>query len=164
MGLMNNSIILQHSYYQVCGSTLLAIAQKDYGNKYSFSSEIKALDMDQYEALKAQKEKRNRRSTMDAVIEAADSPNAKAKLQLIELRMKYNNPQNCKASEIQNKVTYTKQLLVGTGTGIIHDKFLFIFNDRVSAQARNLFNRYRKQGGVLRQCYSMSVTEFNTTP
>ena len=161
MGLMNNSIILQHSYYQVCGSTLLAIAQKDYGNKYSFSSKIEALDMDQYEALKAQKEKRNRRSTMDAVIEAADSPNAKAKLQLIELRLDYDKPQNCKTSELQNKVTYTKQLLVGTG--IIHDKILFIFNDCVSAQARHLFDRYRKQGGVLRQCYSMSVTEFNTT-
>lgn len=74
---------------------------------------------------------------------------------LVELRFNYRNPKNIGKQEIIDKITHSKELLVGN---TIYPEYIFIFNDNVYNQARNHF--FRLFNAKKTNCHIMTEKEF----
>jgi len=89
--------------------------------------------------------KSNRSKTMDialGVINRGTSKNPKNKrILLCEFRFNYKNPKNISATEIKDKIDYSKKLVRKDYDGVIDSNMYFLFNVNIDAQARSIINR-----------------------
>lgn len=155
----NNGFLAQHPMYAQCHSTLNAVSERDYSGRNCFDSQIECLDMDTYET-KICNGQADR--TADAVIAISTCQNKKTsahRLQLVELRMGYENADNLSRSELERKVSHTKQLLSSV---LPIDQFsLFVFTETVAPQARHWIESKMHEGGDLKYFKAWSVQDFN---
>lgn len=157
----DNGIVTSSHLYPTCGNFLCEVAKKDY-KRGLFRSDIKCLDMDQCETLSAINDSRNKKHTVDAVIGVKRfyrNRFSTPQFLLIELRVKYQSPNNLSKFELENKIINTLSLL-STDEQIFEQKF-FIFNDNVIQQMINWFKNKSQEGGLICNCHPLSVTEFN---
>ena len=155
----NNDFLKRHSLYRHCASTLNAVSERDYPNKNYFDAHIECLDMDTYEKKCCSG---NAECTVDAVICVSNCDNkvtSSHRLLLVELRMLYVNANNLSKSELEQKVTHTKDLL-GSELPIDRNN-IFVFTDNVAPQARSVMNRLM-QGTKHSQTFLVwSVSDYN---
>lgn len=155
----DNPIVEGHSLYRLCGSTLNTVSNRDYRNRDYFDPEIKCLDMDTYEKNILQKSHADK--TVDAVIGIGTFHHnrvEKHRLLLIELRIDYGSIRNLSITDMERKVRYTKGELGGEKS--INEETFFIFNDNVTPQARNLFERLSETNAYVRKWLACSVSQF----
>lgn len=140
--------------------TLDCISNRDYPGRYHFNTSIMCLDTDTYEK-SLQKPHSDR--TVDAVIGVATYSNNRASnscLMLVELRMNYKNTRNLSVTEIENKIAYTRNSIIG-GNAPIKNESIFIFDKNVSEQARRWFSSQSRVHKSIKYCESCSVEEFS---
>ena len=156
----DNHVVREHSLYARCPSTLNEISNRDYPGTDYFNPDIIGLDMDDYERRTCHGHANN---TVDAVIGICTCQNKKKsspRLLLVELRMGYEKANNLSKSEMERKILHTKELLSAEKT--INRESVFIFDERVAAQARHWFaQRSAEGGGELRHIVVYSVKDFN---
>lgn len=149
-----NSMVEGHRLFAEVGSTLQEVSDKDYPFRYKFNTAIKCLDGDK---LVGTSEK-----SVDAIIGIGDYSNNRTsnkRLQLIELRMDYENREGLHKSLHEEKITGTKKHL-GNDCAI-ETNVWFLFDKKFIHQARHKFSSWREQKGNARHFYAYSVEEFN---
>lgn len=156
----DNTVILNHPLYPNCSGTLLDISNRDYPGLYKFDARIECLDLDRYERMISGK---NPDKTVDAVIGictcSSDKRITDRRLLLVELRLKYKSVNHLSPESLLGKVRHSKDLL---GSEKKIDKTsLFIFNEKVSEQAKRWFSNRRNEGGELQNFRACSVEDFN---
>ena len=133
--IFDNETVRAHRLYASWGSSLVAIAARDYPGKNYFSEGIAALDLDAYEAGHA---KGDKGKTVDAVIGVADYREriSNRRLQLIELRLGYGSSDNLSSRELNGKISHSLSVV---GSEFVVDKaVLFVFSLRTSASQRRI--------------------------
>lgn len=154
----DNDIITQHDFYNLCGTTLNEVSNKDYPNTNYFNPEIMCLDMDVYERRAPNNQPY---STMDAVIGMGiwNGIHLRSqKLVLIELRMNYKSPETLSCGSLINKDRHTRELLGYTQS--IDFKSYFIFKDDVIQRFIRWFEDYKRENSNLKNCIPLSVKDF----
>ena len=155
----DNHVVREHSLYARCPSTLNEISNRDYPGTDYFNPDIIGLDMDDYERRTCYGHANN---TVDAVIGICTCQNKKKsspRLLLVELRMGYEKANNLSKSEMERKILHTKELLSAEKT--INRESVFIFDERVAAQARHWFaQRSAEGGGELRHIVAIHPHQF----
>lgn len=154
----NNDILSKHSLYGYCASTLNTVSERDYPEKNYFDPKIACLDMDTYEASVSHG---NAGSTTDAVIGVSTCKNKKMsqhRLMLVELRMKYQSADTLSKSDLESKVTHTRDLLDGELT--IEHKNIFVFTEQVAPQALHKIDSWKREGGIVTSFKAWSVRDF----
>lgn len=160
---INNASIEKLPEYKKFGTTLQELSDKDYPNKYKFRHDVKSINVDE---LKCALFSGKAIKSVDAIIGVSDYDDAKNttfnhRLLLIEFRMGYKTESNFSRNDLIGKVHGTKKCLA---TNNKYEKsILFIFDNCFIQRAKNLFNRYRNQGGDSKFFYAYSVSEFNDT-
>lgn len=106
------------------------------GNEFD-NSEV--IDLDGVEILRAQAERRNRKSTMDCTFAISDD--AKTEMLLVEFRFNYKKLKNLNRNKLVDKVECSREIL---GDSIpINEDSIFIFKKELKAQAESrLFRMY----------------------
>lgn len=160
---IDNAGIEKLPEYKNFGTTLQKLSDIDYPNKYIFSHDIKGINADE---LKCALFPGKAINSVDAIIGISDYDDAKNKtsnhrLLLIELRMGYKKGSNISCTDLISKVHGTKKCLAINN--IYEKSILFIFDNSFIQRAKNLFNRFRNQGGDSKFFYAYSVSEFNDT-
>lgn len=112
------------------------------GGRGIFANEAIAISLDEAEiALR----KSSPSPTMDialGVIKRGTSANPKSKkIVLCEFRFNYKKPKNIDGKNIKNKINYSKSLVQNGYFGSIHNKFYFLFDKKVVAQALHHIGR-----------------------
>lgn len=116
---------------------LLSNVSKNEGAKSNPFSDEECLNMDKVENMIARKEKREARKTMDISFGVADGKNKR--YVFCEYRLNYNNPNNLSKSELDAKLSNTKNLL---GTELpIHNFYYFVFANKIKQQAIHSLRR-----------------------
>lgn len=136
-------------------SDLDSLCVRDYGKCY-FNEKIACIDMDAFETSKSGDNDR----TMDAAIGIATYQNNKSsdkRFLLVELRFDYISTRNFDYNNMSDKICHTKDILSGNR---IHDKYVFVYNDNVAAQANNEFSRKAKVHSEYKRWLSLSPTGF----
>ena len=154
----DNGTIINHKLYIHCGKTLDAVSKKDYPNEDFFDKSIQCLDMD---ALETQKCKGNKEHTVDAVIgikSFSENRFHSHRLLLIELRIDYKSEKRLSKTDLEKKVSHTKELL-GNDTAI-NDISFFIFRPNIINRITNWFNNKSREGGMLKLCKPISTEQF----
>lgn len=157
----DNKIIQILPLYPNCLGTLQDVSNRDYSGLYKFDDRIECLDLDRYEGMVGGG---NPDKTVDAVIGictcSSDKRMTDHRLLLIELRLKYKSTNHLSVESLLGKVRHSKDLL---GSEMKIDKTsLFIFNEKVSEQAKRWFsNRRNEGGGEFRNFRACSVEDFN---
>lgn len=157
----DNGIITSSTLYPSCGSFLCEVAKKDY-KRGIFRPDIMCLDMDQCETISAVNDCRLKRHTADAVIGVKKFNRnrfSRPQFLLLELRIDYLSPNNLSKHVLEDKISNTLSLLSNEEN--IHKQKFFIFNDNVIQQMINWFKNKSLEGGIIRDCYPLSVSEFN---
>jgi len=122
--------------YSNCIELLSNVSENEGAKSNPFSDE-ECLNMDKVENILARKEKRDARKTMDISFGVADGKN-KCYV-LCEYRLNYNNPNNLSKSELDAKLSNTKNLL---GTELtIHKFYYFVFAHNIKQQAIHSLRR-----------------------
>ena len=159
----NNDILREHPIYGCCSSYIYDVSNRDYPNKKYFERvrDMECLDMDQYE--KNINKSPNPDCTTDAVIGICNYDNQQARnprLLCVELRMDYQSIRTFSKTDFERKVVHTKGLL---GQNITVEKTsLFVFSDKLEAQAVRWFDRIGKEGGILKNVKPCGVSDFFT--
>lgn len=106
----------------------------EVGNEFDNSVVI---DLDGVEILRAQADKRNRKSTMDCTFAISDD--TKTEMLLVEFRFNYVNLQNLNRNKLVDKVECSQEIL---GDSIpINENSIFIFQKNLKAQAQSRIYR-----------------------
>jgi hypothetical protein len=106
----------------------------EIGNEFDNSDVI---DLDGVEILRAQNEKRNRKSTMDCTFAISDD--SKTEMLLVEFRFNYENLKNLNRNKLVDKVECSREIL---GDSIpINENRIFIFQKALKAQAESRLYR-----------------------
>ena len=154
----DNNCLCKHSLYKECGSTLDEVSKKDYPNKDYFDTAILCLDMDSYET-----HIRHGQTdcTTDAVIGISTCVNkqlSSPRLLLVELKMDCKGINSLSKTNLESKVSHTKQLL---STQLpINSESVFVFNDGVAAQANHWVSSRQREGGEIRHFLVYSLQDF----
>ena len=154
----NNDFLSRHSLFAYCASTLNEVSERDYPGKNYFDPQIACLDVDTYETSVCHG---NADSTTDAVIGISTCINkvmSSHRLMLVELRMNYQSANNLRKSDLESKVSHTKDLLDGELP--IDPQSIFVFTDSVAPQARHWIESRRHEGGLIKSFKAYSVREF----
>ena len=155
----DNNTLKRHSLYSQCRTSLNDISIRDYGKGRYFDVQIECLDMDTYETAICHGQPD---CTVDAVIGIADCNNKQKnnfRLLLVELRLDYKSADNLSKSNLESKVTHTKDLL---GPEVpINKESVYVFSDDVSERARHWVESRKKEGGELKNFVVNSLTAFN---
>lgn len=156
MLILNNDIISNHILYPTCGVTLNDVSKRDY-NVEHFNSGILCLDMDKYETETVQKQHTgNEKCTVDAILGVNDNF-IKNALLYVELKIKATNMHQVFDSELDKKVTHTKDLLRAYGN--LHYRRIFVvFSNKLEHQVRSWANRLEKANSEYRP---ITVKGFN---
>lgn len=124
---------------------LLSNVSKNEGAKSNPFGDEECLNMDTIEKKIAQKEKRNARKTMDISFGVADGKNKR--YVLCEYRLNYKNPNNLSKSELNAKLSNTKDLL---GTELpIHNHFYFVFSNKIEEAKYYLRRLYQNKSNMV---------------
>lgn len=157
----SNPTVERHPLWSRASGTLNEVSNRDKAGSNFFPPEIECLDLDTYETnyVSGQNE-----CTVDAVIGIQKCENkvrSDSRLLLVELRTNYANPNNMSKSELERKVSHSKDLL---GSEIpIHRQKLFVFTSDQAPVARHWMDSRRKEGGEIKNFEAMSVDDFNET-
>lgn len=104
------------------------------GNEFDNSDVI---DLDGVEILRAQRERRNQKSTMDCAFAISDD--SKTEMLLVEFRFNYVNLQNLNRNKLVDKVECSHEIL---GDSVpINENSIFIFQKNLKAQAQSRLYR-----------------------
>ena len=122
--------------FKDCVEKLDTLCKEEGAKKTPFSKE-QCLNIDRVENILAQNEKRNARKTMDISF-GLKSGNEKRVI-LCELRLNYKNVNNLKKSELDSKISNSRNIL-GHST-VIFNPSLFIFTSQIKNQAYRLLRR-----------------------
>ncbi|MEO8238119.1 MAG: hypothetical protein ABI576_08415 [Flavobacterium sp.] len=106
----------------------------EIGNEFDNSNVI---DLDGVEILRAQSEKRNRKSTMDCTFAIIDD--SKTEMLLVEFRFNYENLKNLNRNKLVDKVECSREILGDSIT--INEDSIFIFQKTLKAQAESRLYR-----------------------
>lgn len=156
----DNECLSAHTIYKECGSTLYKVSKKDYPKKNYFDKNIFCLDMDAYET---QIRHGQTDCTTDAVIGICSYDNKKLsnpRLLLVELKMDCIGTNGLSKTNLESKVTHTKQLLGSELT--INTESIFVFSDNMVAQAKHWVSFRQKEGGEIRRFVVYSLNDFKT--
>lgn len=156
MLILNNDIISNHILYPTCGATLNDVSKRDY-NVEHFNSGILCLDMDKHEIATVQKQHTGKQKhTVDAILGVNYDP-IKNALLYVELKIKVTNINQVFDSELDKKVTHTKDLLRAYGN--LHYRQIFVvFSNKLEQQVRSRANRLEKANSEYRP---IIVKDFN---
>ncbi len=151
----DNGVVINHSLAEHYLSDLDALCERDYGMSY-FHSRIICLDMDAYESSLSG----NNDATMDAAIGVANYENNRktdSRHLLVELRFKYKSTNNFKVENMRQKVSHTKDLLLGN---LIHGDPFFLYTEEVAPKARSYFSRLSHQYRDVCNWKALSISDF----
>lgn len=137
--------------YKECLQPLSHCMKTEGGKGLLFCNEETCLNLDKLEKVLS---KKILQATMDLTI-GLSSNQKSIQMLLVELRFNYRNPKNIGKQEIIDKITHSKELLVGN---TIYPEYIFIFNDNVYNQARNHF--FRLFNAKKTNCRIMTENEF----
>lgn len=143
----DNGVIEQLDLYPKYGSNLQQISQKDYGTKYPFDPNIKALDLDR---LEHDAHKSSIKKSMDAAIAVLINSNnihSSSHLLLIEFRMDCVSIGQISCTELKNKVSFSSNMLSGTAP-IDTKHYIFVYKSGFCEQVKNYFFRKRKSNDI----------------
>ena len=159
MLVFDGDFIIGHELATQFLSDLDALCRRDYKGKDYFHKQIVCLDMDAYESSLSG----NNDATMDASVGIADYDNNRTTSNrhlLVELRFGYKSTGNIDVPNMRKKINHTKGLLVKDR---LHDRFVFVYEDKVAPQARSFFKRLARQTKYndLNLWDAVSVTEFD---
>lgn len=122
--------------YVNCLQNIKAIVISEGGKKSNFSDET-AINLDCVEQSKSKLQKRNANKTMDMVF---SFDNEKIiQMILTEFRLNYTNVNNLSKSELDAKISHSKNLLGHQPT--IHNVYLFVFQTKLKQQATSVLRR-----------------------
>ncbi|KAA6346011.1 hypothetical protein EZS27_006436 [termite gut metagenome] len=113
-----------------CIESIHAVIRNEGGKKSFFKTE-KCLNLDKIETKQAQEKKQEIKATMDCSF--GISHGKQKRMILCEYRLRYKNVNNLSKTELDSKITHSKNLL-GT-TYVIHNCYLFVFNPEIKKQA-----------------------------
>jgi len=154
----DNKCLCKHSLYNECGSLLNEVSKKDYPNKNYFDTSILCLDMDRYETQVCLGQAD---CTTDAVIGISSCVNkqlSNPRLLLVELKMDCKGINGLSKTNLESKVTHTKQLL---GSQLpINPNSVFVFSEGVAAQANHWVSSMQREGGEIRHFLVYSLQDF----
>lgn len=156
----DNESLCKHKLYEKCGSTLHEVSKKDYPKKNYFDKNILCLDMDAYET---QIRHGQTDCTTDAVIGISSCDNKKLsnpRLLLVELKMDCIGTNGLSKTNLESKVTHTKQLLGSEST--INTESVFVFSENMVAQAKHWVSSRQREGGEIRRFMVFSLNDFKT--
>lgn len=155
----DNAILSRHEIYRKAKALLNDVSNRDYPRKDYFNPQVECLDMDHYEKCL---HRATPSPTMDAVIGISDSQDGRKnhpRLLLVELRLRYKNPDNLSKSNIEQKVVYTRGLL---GTSIpIEQRSVFVFSEDAAPQALHIFTNWKREGIFQVRFKVCTVKQFN---
>lgn len=137
-------------------SELNNLCKRDYGRVF-FRESIVCLDLDTYEASQTG----NNDATMDAATGMADWQNnhsSNDRHLLIELRFGYRSISNFDRENMKQKVTHSRDIL---HPDRVNEQVVFLYEPKVSAQARSYFYRLSRQDKEVRTWIAMDVEGFN---
>lgn len=117
-----------------------------------FKNEI-CINLDKVEQSLAQAEKRCRHKTMDICFGVLK--NNTKHLVLCECRFNYQNVKNLSKSELDNKISYSKELVGNEIT--IHQYIIFLFNIEIKQQAFSRLRRLYSNKNILKV---LDINEF----
>lgn len=136
-------------------SELNNLCKRDYGRVF-FRESIVCLVLDTYEASQTG----NNDATMDAATGMADWQNnhsSNDRHLLIELRFGYRSISNFDLRNMKQKVTHSRDIL---HPDRVNEEVVFIYEPKVSAQARSYFYRLSRQDKEVRTWIAMDVEGF----
>ncbi|MBQ0142072.1 MAG: hypothetical protein KBT06_04610 [Prevotellaceae bacterium] len=136
----DNSIIEEHPYYAKCKSDMMAISAKDYGDKYKFDANVKALDLDDLEKTF---QKSSLDNTMDVAIGIRPESKSTSSILLIEYKMGYKSINNISCTNLKSKVRHSCDLLQ-SNSQIYNQIQFFVFSESLYEQARRYFNQKQR--------------------
>lgn len=120
--------------------------------RVAFTDEI-CINLDKIELSLAQKEKRCRRKTMDLCFGIIE--NNSKQIVLCECRFNYQNANNLSKSELDTKISYSKELVGNEIT--IHHYFIFLFKAGIKQQAYSILRRLYSNKNIFKV---LDINEF----
>jgi hypothetical protein len=122
--------------YPDCIESIHAVIHNEGGKKSFFKTE-KCLNLDKIEIKQAQEKKHEIKATMDCSFGIFHGK--QKRMILCEYRLRYKNVNNLSKTELDSKITHSKNLL-GT-ICVIHKCYLFVFSSEIKEQAKNKLRR-----------------------
>lgn len=152
-----NSIVESYQISTNCITNLSSIVAKDYGKDYDFPKNVKAIDLDLYEASRLG----TNQETMDAAIGIADYNNCRLvneRLILVEFRLDYSGKaKNSTTTEMKKKEKHSRDLLSDVR---VDNNAYFIFVEGVYEHKRNEISRLSNEDSTLKNWVVCSPKEF----
>ncbi|MGQ1927646.1 hypothetical protein [Ornithobacterium rhinotracheale] len=130
----------EHSIARECGDCVQKIVEvcvNEGARNVPSTYDNNCLNLDKYEEYKAIRERRDKQKTMDLCIGVKCRD--KRGMLLIELKLKYKNPNNLVGKELLDKIKNSKNIL--GHTPMILDRYYFIFKRDIKEQAYNRLKR-----------------------
>lgn len=154
----DNVAIISHKAYPKYCCKLNEISFRD-SKRDGFNNKIICIDNDTYERVVYP---HNLNNTMDATIGICNWKNNKRvnkRFLLVELRLNYKSSRRFSGTELKNKSSHTRDLLVGEID--IDPNDIFIYDDTIINEAKRRIYNLAKEHGFSNKWHPMTIDEFN---